>query len=338
VGTPVDPTPPIIRSALAAAADAPGYPTTHGTLALREAVVEWFKGRGAYGLTPQAVLPTIGSKEFIGSLPGLLGLSSGDVVVRPRIAYPTYEVGATLVGATTLATDDVHEWAGRDDVRLVWANSPSNPTGEVLDRPALAGIVEAARGVGAVVASDECYAEFPWAEPWVSQGVPSVLDDAVCGGDHSGLLAVCSLSKRSNLAGYRAAFAAGDSALIGPLLETRRHLGMMVPTPIQEAATIALSDHAHVDAQRELYGRRRGVLLPALASAGFTVDHSEAGLYLWATRAEECWQTVALLADLGIVVAPGVFYGTEGARHVRIALTARDDQIEAAASRLVGLR
>lgn len=338
VGTPIDPTPGIVRDALAAASDAPGYPSTHGTEALREAVVTWFEGRGARGLSPQAVLPTIGSKEFIGALPGLLGLGPGDVVVRPQVAYPTYEVGATLVGADTLASDDVDEWADREDVRLVWLNSPSNPTGEVLDRPALARVIEAARRIGAVVASDECYAEFPWEEPWVREGVPSALDDAVCGGRHDNLLAVYSLSKRSNLAGYRAAFAAGDQAIIGRLLETRRHLGQMVPTPIQEAATIALGDYAHVEAQREVYGKRRAVLLPALESAGFTVDHSEAGLYLWATKEEDCWETVASLADLGIVVAPGVFYGSAGSHHVRIALTAHDFEIGAAASRLLGLR
>jgi succinyldiaminopimelate transaminase len=338
VGTPVDPAPPIVRDALAAASDAPGYPSTHGTEALRESVVAWFEGRGARGLTPQAVLPTIGSKEFIGTLPALLGIGPGDVVVRPRVAYPTYEVGASLVGAATLATDDVDDWAGRDDVRLVWVNSPSNPTGEVLGGSTLARLIEAARGIGAVVASDECYAEFPWEEPWASEGVPSALDDAVCGGRHDNLIAISSLSKRSNLAGYRAGFAAGDPAIIGRLLETRRHLGLMVPAPIQEAATIALRDHIHVEAQREVYGRRRAALLPALASADFSIDHSEAGLYIWATRGDDCWATVAFLADLGLVVAPGVFYGPAGSRHVRIALTARDAEIEVAASRLTGLR
>ncbi|MCJ7826842.1 MAG: succinyldiaminopimelate transaminase [Demequinaceae bacterium] len=334
VGTPVDPTPPIIRAALSAAADAPGYPTTHGTDALREAIVAWFEGRGVRGLSPVAVLPTIGSKEFIGGLPGLLGLGVGDVIVQPRVAYPTYMVGATLVGATTLATDDVSSWEKRSDVRLVWVNSPSNPTGRVLGRKALAEVVEAARGIGAVVVSDECYAEYPWEEPWTSEGVPSVLDDVVCGGRHDGVLAVSSLSKRSNLAGYRAAFVAGDQGLVGKLLETRKHLGLMMPTPVQEAATVALGDRAHVEAQREVYGRRRAMHIPALASAGFTVDHSEAGLYLWVTRGEACWDTVAWFAELGIVVAPGVCYGPDGGSHVRIALTATDTYVDAAARRL----
>ncbi|MBN2177716.1 MAG: succinyldiaminopimelate transaminase [Demequinaceae bacterium] len=338
VGTPVDPTPPIVREALAAASDAPAYPTTHGALALREAVVAWFEGRGVEGLSPTAVLPTLGSKEFIGGLPGLLGLGSGDVVVQPRIAYPTYGVGATLTGATILATDDVGAWDKRGDVRLVWVNSPSNPTGEVLGRKALAEVVEAARGIGAIVASDECYAEFPWEEPWAGEGVPSVLDKAVCGGSHEGLLALSSLSKRSNLAGYRAAFAAGDPGLLASLLTTRKHLGMMMPAPIQKAATAALGDHAHVEVQREAYGRRRAVLRQALASAGFSIDHSEAGLYLWATRGEGCWDTVEWFAERGIVVAPGDLYGADGAHHVRIALTATDARIEAAASRLADPR
>ncbi|WP_084078923.1 succinyldiaminopimelate transaminase [Demequina sp. NBRC 110057] len=335
VGTPVDPTPSVVRDALAEASDAPGYPTTQGTLALREAVVDWFaRTRGVASLEADAVLPTVGSKELVAWLPALMGLGEGDVVVHPASAYPTYDVGARLAGATALATDDVADWAGRADVRLVWINSPSNPTGRVLDREELRAIVEAARSIGAVVASDECYAALAWEEPYASAGVPSVLDPEVCGGSHEGLLAVYSLSKQSNLAGYRSAFVAGDRALVGSLLETRKHAGMIVPAPVQAATTAALADDAHVAVQRERYRARREALLPAVLDAGFDVPGSEAGLYLWATRGDDCWETLGFLADRGIVAAPGAFYGEQAREFVRIALTATDERIGQAVKRL----
>lgn len=340
VGTPVDPTPAIIRDALAAAADSPGYPTTHGTPELREAVVDWFaRRRGVPGLDPAAVLPTVGSKELVAWLPSLLGLGAGDVVVHPEVAYPTYDVGARLAGATPLPADGVDAWRGRSDVRLVWVNSPSNPTGQVLGVDELSAVVDAARTIGAVVASDECYALLAWDEPWVSGGVPSLLDPRVTGGRLDGLLAVHSLSKQSNLAGYRAAFVAGDPALIASLLELRKHAGMIVPGPVQAAMTVALGDDAHVTEQHRRYARRRAALSAALEGAGYVVDGSPAGLYLWVTTpgaGQDCWVTVADLADLGILAAPGAFYGPGGARHVRVALTASDDDVARAVSRLSG--
>ncbi len=336
VGTPVDPTPLVVRDALARAADAPGYPATYGTPALREAIAQWFaRRRGVPDVDPAGVLPTIGSKELVAFLPALLGLGEGDVVVHPSAAYPTYDVGARLAGATPFPCDDVAEWEGNRAVKLVWLNSPSNPTGTVMGAEALRATVEAARAIGAVVASDECYAELPWEEPWVSGGVPSLLDPAVAGPDHTGLLALYSLSKQSNLAGYRAAFAAGDPALIATLLETRKHAGMMVPGPVQAAMVAALTDDAHVASQREVYRARRELLSAALLDAGFTIDGSAAGLYLWCSRGEDCWQTISWLADRGIVAAPGAFYGQAGARHVRVALTASDERISSAARRLV---
>lgn len=338
VGTPVDPTPAVVRDALTAASDAPGYPTTHGTPELREAVVSWFaRRRGVPGLDPTAVLPTLGSKELVAWLPSLLGLGAGDVVVHPETAYPTYDVGARLAGATPLPADDVARWTG--DVRLVWLNSPGNPDGTVRSVEQLREVVEAARAIGAVVVGDECYAELAWDEPWVTGGVPSVLDPRVTGGDPTGVLAIYSLSKQSNLAGYRAAFAAGDPALVARLLEIRKHAGMIVPTPVQAAMTAALGDDAHVAAQREVYRRRRQVLLEGVSNAGLTVDGSQAGLYLWARPEEgsqDCWTTVADLAAQGILVAPGSFYGAAGAGHVRMALTATDERIREAAARLSG--
>lgn len=329
MGTPVDPTPEVVRAALAGAADAPGYPTVAGTAALREAMSDWVARTSGLPAASVAVMPTIGSKEFVASLPALLGLGAGDVVVIPPAAYPTYEVGIRLVGARCVPSDSLTS-LGPERVRLVWLNSPANPTGRVLPVPHLRKVVDWARERGVVVASDECYTGLGWeGEPPVS-----VLHPDVSGGTADGLLAVFSLSKRSNLAGYRAGFVAGDPALVGALLAVRRHSGMMLPAPVQAAMVAALRDDTHATEQRERYRRRRAALLPAVRAAGLRVDRSEAGLYLWATRDEECWQTVGWFADRGIVVAPGGFYGTAGARHVRIALTATDERIAAAVERL----
>ncbi len=348
VGTPVDPTPEVVRAALVAAADSPGYPLTAGTDQLRQAICDWFaRRRGVPGLTAGSVLPTIGSKELVAWLPTLLGLGAGDRVGIPPIAYPTYDVGARLARATPVvvgALSALGPLTAATTPRLLWVNSPSNPTGAVLPVEHLAKVVGWARRHGVVVASDECYAELDWRpDTAAARGTgyatnrhttPSILDPAVCGGSHEGLLAVYSLSKQSNLAGYRAAFVAGDPALVAMLLETRRHAGMMLPGPMQAAMVAALSDDDHVEAQRLRYGVRRETLLAALVAAGFVVEHSEAGLYLWATRGEDCWATIDWLADRGILAAPGSFYGAAGARHVRIALTATDERIEAAADRL----
>lgn len=341
IGTPVDPTPAFIQDALAAAADAHGYPTVHGTPALREAVVDWFeRRRNVAGLNPDAVLPTVGSKEMVAWLPFFLGLKPGDVVVRPSVAYPTYDIGAQLVGATPIAADDLDELdaATRAKVRLVWLNSPGNPTGEVRSAERLKKVVDQARAQGAVVASDECYAELGW-DAWDAQrggeAVPSVLDERVSGGDVSGLLAVYSLSKQSNLAGYRASFAAGDPVLIANQVNARKHAGMIVPAPVQAALRIALGDDAHVQAQKDLYRGRRERLLPALRHFGLDIQHSEAGLYLWSTAGEDTWTTVDRLAERGIVCGPGVFYGRRGEGFVRIALTATDERVDAAVERLL---
>jgi succinyldiaminopimelate transaminase len=213
--------------------------------------------------------------------------------------------------------------------KLLWLNSPSNPTGAVLGAAHLAKVVAWARANGVVVASDECYAELGWSDT----PVPSILDPEVCGGSHEGLLAVYSLSKQSNLAGYRAAFVAGDVALVRRLLEVRKHAGMIVPWPVQRAMVAALGDDAHVAAQKQRYAARRASLRETLERAGFRIDASEAGLYLWSTRGEDAWASVAWLADRGVLVAPGTFYGVAGAQHVRVALTATDERVAAAASR-----
>ncbi len=340
IGTPVDPTPALIQDALKAAADAPGYPTVHGTPALREAIAGWFeRRRGVAGLDPRNIMPTVGSKELVAWLPLLLGLKPGDVVVRPKVAYPTYDIGATLAGATSAATDNLDELddATRSRVRLIWVNSPGNPTGSVRDADSLRALVVQARELGAVVASDECYAELGWGTWDVQRGgqpVPSILDPRVAGGSHQGLLAVYSLSKQSNLAGYRAAFVAGDPDLMPNLVNSRKHAGMIVPYPVQEAMRVALGDDAHVEAQKDLYRGRRERLVPALLDFGLEIKDSDAGLYLWSTAGENTWDTVARLAERGIVVGPGVFYGDAGNGYVRVALTGTDERIDAAVDRL----
>jgi succinyldiaminopimelate transaminase len=329
VGTPVDPVAPLIREALAAASASPGYPTTAGTPALRESAVKALARRyGITGLAEEAVLPVIGTKELIAWLPTLLGLGPDDLIVVPELAYPTYEVGAQLAGAQVVRADSLTQ-VGPQSPALVYLNSPSNPTGRVLGVEHLRKVVGWARERGVLVASDECYLGLGWdAAPL------SILHPSVCDGDHTGLLAVHSLSKSSSLAGYRAGFVAGDPAVVAELLAVRKHAGMMVPTPVQAAMVAALGDDAHEREQRERYERRRAELLPALRSAGLTVEHSEAGLYIWATRGEPCRDTVAWLAERGILVAPGEFYGPRGSHHVRIALTATDERVAAAARRL----
>ncbi|WP_460775186.1 succinyldiaminopimelate transaminase [Microbacterium sp. GXF7504] len=333
IGSPVDPTPDVVADALRAATDAHAYPQTVGTVPLREAIVDWYaRRRGVPGLTPDHVLPTIGSKELVALLPLLLGLGEGDTVVFPRAAYPSYEVGAKLVGATPVALDDPDEWP--EGTRLVWVNSPGNPDGRVWDAAELRRARDRAAELGAVLAGDECYAELGWDAPWDAEPVPSVLDPRVSGGDHTGLLSVYSLSKQSNLAGYRAAFLAGDPAIVGRLLTARKHLGLMVPAPVQAAMVAALGDDAHVAAQKARYRTRRELLKPALEQAGFRIDRSEAGLYLWATRGEDAWDSLAWLAERGILAGPGHFYGPFHPQHVRFSLTADDERIRTAAARL----
>ncbi|MEE4024831.1 succinyldiaminopimelate transaminase [Gordonia sp. PKS22-38] len=329
VGTPVDPVDPVIREALAASSEFPGYPTTIGTPALRSAAVAALARRfGTTGLDDSGILPVIGTKEAIAGMVSMLGIGAGDVVVIPEVAYPTYEVGALLAGATAVRADSTVQ-LGPTSPALVFLNSPSNPTGKVLGIDHLRKVVGWARERGAIVVSDECYLGLTW-----EGEAYSILDPRVCDGDHTGLLAVHSLSKVSNMASYRAGFLAGDRELIGELLAVRKHSGMIVPFPIQGAMVAALDDDEHVHAQHERYRARRGVLLEAVRAAGFRVDHSEAGLYLWATRDDNSRATLDWLADRGILAAPGDFYGPAGAQHVRIALTATDERVNAAAERL----
>ena len=344
VGTPVDPTPEIARTALSAAANAPGYPTAVGASVVRAAIIEWMgRRRGVEDLSEAEVIPTIGSKESVALLPLHLGVGPGDLVLHPRAAYPTYDVGARLVGAAPVPVDtdaDPATWDVDDDARvaIVWLNSPGNPDGHVLDAEQLARIVAWARGRGAIVISDECYAELAWESPWDVEPIPSLLDPRVGGAaGRTGLLSLYSLSKQSNLAGYRAAFLAGDADLVGAVTEVRKHTGMLVPTPVQAALVAALGDEAHMEVQKEVYRERREVLVEATAAAGLVNDPaSVAGLYLWLRGPESmsAYELVGAFAELGIVVAPGDFYGEAGAGRVRVSLTDTDERVEAAAARL----
>jgi succinyldiaminopimelate transaminase len=321
VGTPVDATPEFIQAALQEAANSPGYPVTAGTPQLREAIDTW--ARTQLGATGDfGVLPLIGSKEFVAWLPTFVEAKS---VLYPSVAYPTYLVGALLAQAEATAVEiDSSTWQQAD---MAWVNSPSNPTGRVHSEAELCAAIAWARQHQSLVVSDECYFEF--GDSATPTSILKFTD-----GDNRHILAVHSLSKRSSMAGYRAAFVIGDPALIARILEVRKHAGMIVPLPVQQAMVAALSDSAHVAEQRSRYNFRRSVLRPALEAAGFTIEDSAAGLYIWATRHESAWDSVAWLADLGILATPGIFYGDAGAQHIRIAMTATDEQIASAAARL----
>lgn len=327
VGTPVDPTPEFVQFAVRSAVDSPGYPQVWGTSTLRQSIIGYLVRRwNAPALNERRVMPTIGTKELVGWLPTLLGLGAGDTVVIPRTAYPTYRVGAEVVGARIVASDDPAELGGLSPT-LIWINSPANPHGVTIGKKRLRRWIDFAREQNALLASDECYGEFGWEKSPVS-----VLDRAVSEGETAGLLAVHSLSKRSNMAGYRAGFVAGDINVVTELIAVRKHLGLMVPAPVQAAMIAALDDQLHVEHQRARYLNRRRVLSEALLAAGFRIDASEGSLYLWVTRGEPCRRTVSHFAERGIVVAPGDFYGD--GTHVRVALTATDERIAVAAERI----
>lgn len=338
VGTPVDATPAVVQRALIAAADSPGYPLTIGLTETRQACIDWLsRCFGVTGLGLDGVLPVIGSKELIASLPTHLGVGPGDLIVQPELAYPTYEVGAVLAGARVVATDSLTalgpSQTGPETPKILWINSPSNPTGRVLPPEHLRKVVDWCRERGVLLISDECYLELTWN----GEKAVSVLHPDVCGDSVEGILAVHSLSKRSNLAGYRCAFVAGDAGVIGELLAVRKNLGLQMPGPQQLAMIAALGDDEHVVEQHARYAARRTGLKAALEAAGFRIDHSEGSLYLWSTRTsgeDTCWDLVSWFADRGILVAPGSFYGAAGAKHVRIALTATNERIDAAITRL----
>ncbi len=351
VGTPVDPTPEVAKRALAEATEAPGYPLVEGTSQVKEAIHQWMARRQMIELPDVGVIPTIGSKEAIAWTPTLLGMGSKDAVYFPECAYPTYDVSARICGARPVPVNprDVSTWPEPENgVVFVWLNSPSNPTGHVLSVQEMRSVVEWARARGAVVASDECYAELPWAEEYVRSGIPSIMWPEVCAGSFANLLLVYSLSKQSNLAGYREGILAGDPNLVAAIVEGRKHCGFMTPTPVQAVLAEVLLDTDHVEQQRVVYLRRREQLLAAVRAAGLVDDPlTRAGLYLWLKASVELEsqlhdlpgenrgrQLVYWLAQRGILVAPGDFYGSGCTDFVRMGLTASDGKIAQAVSRL----
>ena len=316
-GTPVDPTPKFIQDALANASNSPSYPLTAGSEKLRSAIRDWATSNlGATGEFD--VLPVIGSKEFVALLPTFL---QSKTVLYPKVAYPTYLVGALMASAKAIPVEiDAKSWPVAD---LAWINSPSNPTGQVQTDSEILAAINWARENNSVVASDECYLSF-------SKLSKSIL--ALTGGNNDGVLAVHSLSKRSNLAGYRAAFVIGDLKLIDQIRQIRKHAGLMVSLPVQQAMIAALSDNNHAIEQAERYARRRSRLISAFSEIGFTIEHSQAGLYIWCSKNEDCFKTVEWFANLGILVTPGSFYGSN--KFIRVALTTSDENIDEVVKRI----
>ena len=345
VGTPVDPTPDVVVEALRDAARAAmGYPPSVGTLALREAAAGWVERRAGVVVDPEAVITCVGTKEVVASLPRLLGLRdpTRDTVLYPAVSYPTYEMGARLAGLRAVPVPLDTEWrldidaiADADARRalVLWLNYPANPTGAAASTGHLTALVDWARARGVVVASDECYTELAW----TPAGDPAPPTTVLSTGPE-GVLVVHSLSKRSNMAGLRSGFIAGDVGLVRYLGEVRKHAGMMVPAPVQAAAAAAWADDTHVDEQRARYRARRDRALPALRRAGLVHRGGDATFYLWladahaADPAADGWALAARLAARGLLVAPGELYGDP--RHVRVALTVTDDRLALALDRV----
>jgi succinyldiaminopimelate transaminase len=339
-GTPCDPPLPAVVDALASSGAERGYPASAGSPQLREAAARWLTRRfGLAEVPPAAVAACVGTKEFVASAPQVLRLRTPerDTVLYPAVSYPTYAMGAELAGCRAVAVPapggrlgglDLDAIASDDARRalMLWSNSPSNPTGGLGDLGA-----EAAwgRDHGVPVFSDECYAEFTW------DGTPrSVLQH---GSD--GVVAVHSLSKRSNLAGVRVGFYTGDPEIVEFLRAVRQHAGLMVPGPAQAAGVAALSDGDHVDAQRARYRERLEYLGEVLAGYGAPVTMPEGGFYLWVPVPEGRWPDAwamaeALANDGGLLVSPGDLYGEAGADHVRVAVVQPMDRLALVGERL----
>lgn len=346
VGSPVDPVPRSVRDALAAASDddqARGYPKTAGDGPLRQAAVDWFRRRGVdLDAMGADLVPTVGSKEAVALMASLLHLGPGDRVVQPTVSYPTYAIGTQLAGAQVTTVDDptdTDSWMNLPGVRAIWINSPGNPSGRIIDQAGLAKIVRAARSIGAKVLSDECYALLDWSRPTQAgqdapiPASPCILESNVCGGDASGILCLYSMSKQSNMAGYRAALVAGDAHLVEAMTAYRKQVGLIVPGPVQRAMRAALEDGEAVRAQREVYARRLHALAEALRAYGYDAVMPQGGLYIWVqARSGDCWADMADLSRLGILASPGEFYGDD--HYLRFSSTIADEQLELALERL----
>jgi succinyldiaminopimelate transaminase len=341
VGTPCDPPPPGVIEALSTSGSERGYPASAGSAALIGAARSWLTRRFDLPADPElSVAACVGTKEFVASVPQFLRLRQPDrdTVLYPAVAYPTYAMGAALAGCRAVPVPaapgrlgglDLGAIAASDARRalVLWSNSPSNPTGGLGDLSA-----EAAwgRDRDVPVFSDECYAEFTWDGP-----ARSILQSGP-----DGVVAVHSLSKRSNLAGVRVGFFAGDQELVAFLRSVRQHAGLMVPGPAQAAGAVALADDAHVAVQRGRYRERLEFMADVLTRAGFPVELPEGGFYLWVpvpARWSDAWSMAEDLSRrAGLLVSPGDLYGDGGAGFVRVAVVQPMDRLELVAQRLLG--
>lgn len=335
VGTPVDPPPDVVLAALGETASARSYPPSIGTPAFRRAAAGWLERRLGVAVDAEAeVAACIGTKELVAGVPQWLRLRdpSRDTVLYPEVSYPTYAMGATLAGCRAVPVPVGPDWrmdlaavAEEDAVRAVclWANTPGNPTGALDD---LGHVAAWGRARDVPVLSDECYVEFTWTGP----------PRTILSSGTAGVLAVHSLSKRSNLAGARVGFYAGDAELVDYLREVRKHAGFMVPGPVQAAGAAALDDDAHVEVQRQRYRSRLAALVEVLARVGVEATMPDGAFYLWVPAPEgDAWGLVhRLAAEAGALVSPGEFYGPAGAGHVRVAAVAGDERIALLADRL----
>ena len=336
IGTPCDPPPGFVLDALSASGTERGYPASIGSPAFREAAAGWLDRRLGVTLGPDQLAACIGTKELVAGLPHWLRLRdpSRDTVLYPAISYPSYAMGATLAGARAVPVPPAADGSldlgavSEDDAAralCLWVNVPGNPTGAVSD---LGPVVAWGRARGVPVASDECYVEFTWQGPR-----RTVLEHGT-----DGVLAVHSLSKRSNLAGVRAGFYAGDQALVHYLSEVRKHAGFMVPGPVQAAAVAAWGDDAHVDEQCERYLGRLDLLAQILTDRDVPATRPDGAFYLWVAAPDgDAWALARWLAEQGgALVSPGDFYGEHGAGFVRIAAVQPDERLELVARRLRG--
>ena len=334
IGTPIDPPPALALEVLARGEDARGYPPSAGSPAYRQAAADWLRRSFGVVVNENELAACMGTKEFVASLAGYLHLRSPerDTVLYPAISYPTYAMGATLAGLRAVAVPLVNGVLSLESIELsdirralvLWSNSPSNPTGFLDD---LSRVAAWGRERGVLVASDECYSEFTWAST-----PASILQHG-----RDGVLAVHSISKRSNLAGIRAGFYAGDEDIVAYLRLVRQHAGCMVPGPVQAAVAAAYGDDEHVRIQRDRYLGRLETLSKALNATGIAAPVPEGSFYLWCKREGlNGWELAAEIAELsGLLVSPGDLYGDAGREFVRIAVVQPDERIALGAERLL---
>jgi succinyldiaminopimelate transaminase len=346
IGTPCDPPSDAVLAALARSGTERSYPPSVGVPAYREAAAGWFERRLGVQVDPAQVGACIGTKELVAGLPHWLRLRdpSRDTVLYPAVSYPSYAMGATLAGCRAVPVPVDDRWrldlsaVSAEDVSralCLWSNTPGNPAGGLDD---LVAVAEWGRAAGVPVFSDECYVEFTWSgSPVLSGQAPG---RTILEAGHDGVVAVHSLSKRSNLAGLRVGFYAGDRDLVGYLREVRKHAGFMVPGPAQAAGVAALADQGHVDDQRVRYRTRLVRMSEVLGSIGLPAPLPDGGFYLWVPAPEDdAWALADRLArDLGVVGSPGEFYGDDATGYVRLAMVQPDDAIDLVERRAASLR